>query len=331
MIVDGKNLKTLAAFGGLTVPDCNVAIQNKIGHGHGEKKFYIGTKGEMHAFYGEEKFSAQCFMLKKDLIAYMDAIKQEYLMPSQNYTAREEMPTLWKTRMQKIQKLPETVYFTINDQYQIAGSRGYINSTDDGYKLIWEIALPLVSYIYTEKVGKDSSPLFYWKLYVDFEEIWNRKNGPLVFTYGKKHAENIDHKMIAEKIEKTAKSVRDGQDKYRKQLLEQCRCCPITNIADDRLLIASHIKPWAASNNKEKVDPFNGYMLSPMFDKLFDKGFITFREDKSVVLSEFISSYTWKQINIKNGQRFPLLLMDDKRIKYLQFHHESVFKGSYTD
>lgn len=102
-------------------------------------------------------------------------------------------------------------------------------------------------------------------------------------------------------------------------------------ISDERLLVASHIKPWAASNDDEKVDPYNGYMLSPLYDKLFDRGFITFTEKRHVILSDFISPYTWKQIGIKNDAFIKTLPMDDKRIEYLNFHHESIFKGSYLN
>ena len=100
-------------------------------------------------------------------------------------------------------------------------------------------------------------------------------------------------------------------------------------IADERLLIASHIKPWAASTDEEKTDPHNGYMLSPLYDKLFDRGFITFTKDKHVILSEFLSPLTWKQINLKNDAFIQMLPMDENRERYLEFHHQSVFKGSY--
>ena len=117
--------------------------------------------------------------------------------------------------------------------------------------------------------------------------------------------------------------------KYREKLLEQCHFCPFTMISDERLLIASHIKPWAASNEKEKIDPNNGYILSPLYDKLFDKGYITFTINRHVILSEFISKYTWKQIGLQNNKFIKELPMNDKRINYLKFHHDSVFKGSY--
>ncbi len=334
MIINGEKLRTLAVFQTMmTVPDCIVTRTNKLGHGHGESKFYIASKDEMRDFYGGEKFRAKCFMLKTDLLAYMQAIKNEYFEPSQNYSQKDRFPTLWAERLAMIEQLDEVIFFDIADQYQIAGPRGYINSTDDGYQIIRKIALPLVSYIYAEKVGNEKAPLFYWKLFVDFDAIWQRKSDPLVFTYGKSKDKAEPTKTPNNKKEEENKKIvrqaREGQGKYREQLLEQCHFCPVTMISDERLLIASHIKPWAALNDTEKIDPYNGYMLSPMIDKLFDRGFITFTDSRHIVLSEFISPYTWKQIGLKNDTFYKALQMDDKRIEYLKFHHESVFKGSY--
>lgn len=333
MKINGESYPTLAVFPSMmTVPDCWVARSNKIGSGNGEAKLYISSKEEMYGFYGNEKFTAKCFMLKADLIAYMLAIKNEYAEPSQEYAQREKFPTLWHERMDMISKLSDVIFFNISDQHQIIGPRGYINSSDDGYQLIRKIALPLVSYIYVEKVGSETAPLFYWKLFVDFEAIWENQKVPLVFRYGKGKAEEIvteepDKKKQAERQE--ISRAREGQGKYREQLLEQCRFCPFTMIADERLLIASHIKPWAASTDEEKIDPYNGYILSPLYDKLFDRGFITFTENRHIILSEFISPYTWKQIGLKNDTFIKALPMDEKRIEYLQFHHSSVFKGSF--
>lgn len=335
MKINGEILPTLSVFPSMmTVPDCVVVSSNKLGHGHGEAKFYISSKDEMYSFYGGEKFTARCFMLKKDLLYYMNAIKNEYLEPSQDYSKKTDFPQLWNERVKMIENLDDVIFFNISDQYQIAGPRGYINSKDDGYQIIRKIALPLVSYVYVEKVGLESDPLFYWKLFVDFDAIWEKQNGPLVFNYGR---QKLNEQTIGKTDRKKQKEsqdlrkAREGQGKYREQLLEQCRFCPFTMISDERLLIASHIKPWAASNDIEKIDPYNGYMLSPLFDKLFDRGFITFTENRHIILSEFISPYTWKQIKLKNDAFIKVLPMDDKRIEYLKFHHQSVFKGSYED
>lgn len=80
MILNGELLQTLSVFQNMmTVPDCVVVGSNKLGHGHGEAKFYIASKEEMYDFYGTEKFRARCFMLKSDLISYMSAIRSEYM------------------------------------------------------------------------------------------------------------------------------------------------------------------------------------------------------------------------------------------------------------
>lgn len=334
MVINGEKLKTLSVFRTMmTVPDCIVVSSNKLGRGHGEAKFYVSSKDEMRDFYGGEKFKAKCIMLKTDLLAYMDAIRNEYFEPSQNYARKEEFPTLWAERLAMINSLDDVISFNIIDQHQINGPRGYINSTDEGYQIIRKIALPLVSYIYVEKIGNETAPIYYWKLFVDFDAIWEKQNGPLVFTYGKgKEKANIPVEPKNKKEEEKKKTItqaRDGQGKYREQLLEQCHFCPITMISDERLLIASHIKPWAASNEKEKTDPYNGYMLTPMIDKLFDRGFLTFTENRHIILSEFISPHTWKLIGLKNNTFYNTIPMDDKRIEYLKFHHQSVFKGSY--
>lgn len=335
--INGETLPTLSVFPTMmTVPDCVVTSSNKLGRGHGEAKFYIASKSEMYDFYGGEKFDAKCFMLKSDLVAYLLAIKNEYFSPSQNYTQKEKLPTLWNERFKMVSELDDVIFFNIKDQYQIVGPRGYVNSNDDAYQILRKIALPLVSYVYVEKVGTEKTPLFYWKLFVDYDAIWEKQNGPLVFTYGKKseitHVKQEKTVKSSKKNEEKQKNIsraREGQGKYREQLLEQCRFCPMTMISDERLLIASHIKPWASSNDYEKTDPYNGYMLSPLYDKLFDRGFITFKENRHVILSEFISPYTWKQIGLQNETFIKALPMDDKRIEYLKFHHQAVFKGSY--
>ena len=223
MKINGINYPTLAVFPAMmTVPDCIVTGSNKLGTGHGEAKLYIASKEEMYAFYGKQKFKARCFMLKSDLIAYLYAIKNEYFNPSQDYAQKDKFPELWYERLELVNRLEDVVFFDIYDQYQIAGPRGYVNSKDDAYNIIRKIALPLVSYIYVEKIGVESNPLFYWKLFVDFDAIWQKQNGPLVFNYGKKKDEQKPKTKTAKKKNLDISNARDGQGKYRDQFLEQC-------------------------------------------------------------------------------------------------------------
>ena len=120
---------------------------------------------------------------------------------------------------------------------------------------------------------------------------------------------------------------RIGQGKYREDLLIECPYCPFTLVNDERLLIASHIKPWAKANNEEKIDPKNGFMLTPTYDKLFDRGFITFDDDKRVIVSPWLSPMNQKRLNIYTGLLVSKLPLDEKRKEYLKYHRENVFKS----
>lgn len=335
----GEKFKLIDVFPKvLTVPDSFVVRNNKIQttkdkakESHGEAKLYVAPKDTMREFYGHEGFHATCFMLKQDLINYLNTLKTEYLNPSQEYRGMDSFAVLWEQRLNKVKLLQdEIIIFEVADQTQIKGPRGYVNSSDEGYKLIRELSLPLVSYILVKKLSDTAgSQLYYWKLFVDFEAIEQMKSLPTVFTYGKSKtqnqgAEDIEN-LIKEEV-KTIKRGRDGQQKYREKLLEQCPLCPFTKVADDRLLIASHIKPWAVANEKERTDPYNGYMLTPTYDRLFDQGFITFTEDRHVHVSNFLSKRTCKQLGLENDKFIQVLPMDKNRIKYLEFHRKSVFK-----
>jgi hypothetical protein len=113
-------------------------------------------------------------------------------------------------------------------------------------------------------------------------------------------------KIVIEQItEKLAnQKVRIGQDSFRKNLLQEMKRCPITGIDDEKLLIASHIKPWAFSDNFERMDSKNGFLLSPLFDKLFDKqiGLITFTTDKRILISNKLSRTNQDKLGIQNNE-----------------------------
>jgi hypothetical protein len=329
MKILGKDFRVLENFdGNITVPDCLVVPKNKLGGGHGEAKLYIASKDEMRSFFGPEGFSVTCFVLKEDLRQYMNAIKPEYFNPTLDYKGKNELRNLWRDRMTIIDSLEEMVMFEVHDQTQIEGPRGYVNSSDLGYQLIRELSLPLVSYISVLKLsGSGSVPLYYWKLFVDYDAL--DVENALVFKYGRKQDEPIiiPQPSKRNKRDEEIGRARVGQGKYREALLEECPFCPITMINDERLLIASHIKPWAVSSDKEKTDPHNGYMLSPLYDRLFDRGLITFTDDRKMLVSNWISPKNVQRMGLEDGRFYQSLPTGEERLRYLEYHRECVFKG----
>ena len=96
-------------------------------------------------------------------------------------------------------------------------------------------------------------------------------------------------------------------------------------ISDDRLLIASHIKPWAKCGTyEEKMDSKNGFMLTPTFDFLFDRGYITFGDDKTMIISPWLSKMTLSKLGIAPGKKYSHLPIEGRE-KYLEYHRAYVF------
>ncbi|MCL2107836.1 MAG: HNH endonuclease [Oscillospiraceae bacterium] len=117
--------------------------------------------------------------------------------------------------------------------------------------------------------------------------------------------------------------VRTLQQQFRKELLKNLKMCPITLVSDKRLLYASHIKPWCLSDSFEKLDTNNGFILSPLYDVLFDKGLITFSNKKELVLSAKLKKETAEKLQIKEKvyENLPIC----GRENYLDFHREKIF------
>ncbi|MGH7460388.1 MAG: HNH endonuclease, partial [Longimicrobiales bacterium] len=60
---------------------------------------------------------------------------------------------------------------------------------------------------------------------------------------------------------------RVGQDLFREMLFEYWEGkCVVTGLAVPELLRASHAKPWAVSNDAERLDPYNGLLLAVHLD-----------------------------------------------------------------
>ena len=106
--------------------------------------------------------------------------------------------------------------------------------------------------------------------------------------------------------------------------------CPFTKISDERLLIASHIKPYQACINEgktnEALDFLNGLALSPTYDKLFDQGYITFSNDGKLICGTQLSSYSWEKLNINPNAKNIMRIYPENREVYLEYHRKMYFK-----
>lgn len=118
---------------------------------------------------------------------------------------------------------------------------------------------------------------------------------------------------------------RVGQGLFRSKVIDYWRRCSLTGFNDVTLLRASHIKPWVDSTNKEKLDPFNGLLLTPNLDALFDKGFITFEQNGKMVISDLLDPASATLMGLHN---LNTLKISARHKPYLEYHRLSVFRKS---
>ena len=119
---------------------------------------------------------------------------------------------------------------------------------------------------------------------------------------------------------------RRGQGQFRRNLENIELSCRITGVSDPRLLRASHVKPWrSCANNHERLDGYNGLLLAPHVDHLFDRGYISFSDEGELLVSVHIDPEQLERLGI----RAPLAVVEftDEQKQYLSHHREQVFRS----
>ncbi|MBT9312114.1 HNH endonuclease [Leptothoe kymatousa] len=132
-------------------------------------------------------------------------------------------------------------------------------------------------------------------------------------------------KNLPERYRKAITTIRIGQESFRKNLLEFWETCAVTKCSTHKLLIASHIKPWSKSNDKEKLDKFNGLLLVPSLDKAFDKGYISFDNTGKIIISPSLSDEDAQTLGI--DKKLQLQKIDVRHQDYLEYHRTHIFKS----
>ena len=117
---------------------------------------------------------------------------------------------------------------------------------------------------------------------------------------------------------------RIGQGLFRKRVMLVDPRCRVTGVEDSRLLIASHIKPWRDASNADRINGFNGIMLSPHVDALFDERLISFKDDgRMLVHSSLLQDVLdrWAIRRDTHVERFR-----PEQAEFLE-HHRNLFAG----
>jgi hypothetical protein len=120
---------------------------------------------------------------------------------------------------------------------------------------------------------------------------------------------------------------RVGQSLFRNALIDYWESrCAVTGLDIVPLLRASHIKPWAkCANDHERLDVYNGFLLAPQLDAMFDDGWCTFTEDGCLVLSPQLDTQHVQTLGIHGEKK--LSWIAEEHLSYLAFHRDTIYRA----
>ena len=131
-----------------------------------------------------------------------------------------------------------------------------------------------------------------------------------------------DNNIKATEKDSIVKS-RIGQGIFRNELIEYWHGCAISQCPFTWMLIASHIKPWRNADNQERLDTYNGLLLLPNYDKLFDLGYISFTQTGKIMYSRLLDKFDREAIGLTSDLH--LVKLENQHLKYLKYHNENCF------
>ncbi len=146
--------------------------------------------------------------------------------------------------------------------------------------------------------------------------------------------DSLTEKLVERKI-------RLSQQRFALVVLENCgRACvfcgfePRSLPMRSGLLRASHIKPWAVADHRERMDVRNGLAACPMHDAAFDQGYLAVNGDYRIyearLLKESIVQDRGVSLYFGDSLSSSLILpqhANGPADRYLRYHWQKIFKG----
>jgi predicted restriction endonuclease len=120
-------------------------------------------------------------------------------------------------------------------------------------------------------------------------------------------------------------TARRGQGIFKQNVMRVECACRITRVDNPAHLVGSHIKPWRDSDNDERLDGANGLLLTPSIDHLFDRGFISFRDNGELLVSPVADRPSLERMGVRASGGLNVGSFSREQAEYLTFHRDAVF------
>lgn len=133
--------------------------------------------------------------------------------------------------------------------------------------------------------------------------------------------------IVGTEVERLVRQ-RVGQNKFRDALLDYWGgACAVTGVSIPEILRASHAKPWAeCESDAERLDVFNGFLLTANLDALFDRFLISFDQQGFLVSSPELAGEDLEQLGLHEGLQ--LRWVDSLHLPYLSLHRRRTLYGA---
>jgi HNH endonuclease len=121
---------------------------------------------------------------------------------------------------------------------------------------------------------------------------------------------------------------RNGQGLFRDRVSQIESRCRITGVDNPAHLVASHCKPWRDSTNEERLNGENGLLLTPSIDHLFDRGFIGFEDNGTLIISPVAHRPSLQRMGIEITQTINVGGFTTDQRQFLDFHRNAILLQS---
>lgn len=117
---------------------------------------------------------------------------------------------------------------------------------------------------------------------------------------------------------------RRGQGLFKQRVMQVESRCRITGVTNPIHLRASHCKPWRDSTNEERLNGENGLLLTPTMDHLFDRGFISFEDSGTLIISPVAHPASLNRMGVATDRLTNVGSFTEGQSHFLDYHRESV-------